>query len=78
MPGSASPAMGGFLQIPLMLDIPWKMHCLEIFNIYCISLFEKKPKAKQTTNSELGKAMKTGKLTGKRNADLRFLVEVGW
>lgn len=30
------------MQIPLVLDILWKMHCLEIFNIYCISLFEKK------------------------------------
>lgn len=33
--------MGEFLQIPLVLDIPWKMHCLEIFNIFYISLFEK-------------------------------------
>lgn len=74
VPSSASPATGGFLQIPLVLDIPWEMHCLEIFDIYYISRFEKK-KTKQTTESELGKAMRTGELMGKRNADLVFLVE---
>lgn len=50
VPGSASPAMGGFLQIALVLDIPWKIHCLEIFHIYCISLFEKKKTKQSKTN----------------------------